>query len=59
MRMLADSDSAQIRRDLDRVIALAPHLRVVPAHDTRAYDGIPLLAPEPGGSAATRQPLRP
>jgi glyoxylase-like metal-dependent hydrolase (beta-lactamase superfamily II) len=59
MRMLADSDSAQIRRDLDRVIALAPHLRVVPAHDTRAYDGIPLLAPEPGGRAATRQPLRP
>lgn len=48
MRMLADSDSAQVGRDLARVIALAPHLQVVPAHDTAAYDGIPLLPPELG-----------
>lgn len=51
MRMLADSDSAQVRRDLARVAALSRHMRVVPAHDTRGYDDLPILAPEldPGG----------
>lgn len=59
MRMLADSDAARVREDLARVTALSHHLRVVPAHDTRAYDGIPLLAPDlhpnrsPGTSRAS------
>lgn len=45
MRMLADSDSARIRRDLARVTALSHHMRIVPAHDARGYEGIPLLVP--------------
>ncbi|MCP2266920.1 MBL fold metallo-hydrolase [Promicromonospora thailandica] len=44
MRLLADSDPGQVRRDLDRVRALGPGTRVVPAHDLRAYEGIPRLA---------------
>ncbi|MFI6576241.1 MBL fold metallo-hydrolase [Nocardiopsis sp. NPDC050513] len=52
MRMLADSDPAQIRRDLDRVSALAQHMRIVPAHDTRGYGDIPLLVPGPGADEA-------
>jgi N-acyl homoserine lactone hydrolase len=44
MRMLADSDAAQVRRDLARVTALSDHLQIVPAHDARGYEGIPLLA---------------
>ena len=43
MRMLADSDAKQVRRDLARVIALAAVIRMIPAHDLRAYEGIPLL----------------
>ena len=46
MRMLADSDPAQVRQDLARVTALSNHLRIVPAHDARGYDGIPLLVPD-------------
>lgn len=45
MRMLADSDSAQVRRDMARIIALQDRFQVVPAHDARAYAGIPLLVP--------------
>ncbi|WP_423462305.1 MBL fold metallo-hydrolase [Promicromonospora sp. MS192] len=48
MRLLADSDPAQIRRDLARVTALSRHMRIVPAHDARGYDGIPLLVPGHG-----------
>ena len=44
MRMLADSDARQVRRDLGRILALTGRMTVVPAHDARAYDGIPLLA---------------
>lgn len=45
MRLLADSDPAQVRQDLARITALAPQVRIVPAHDLRGYDGIPLLVP--------------
>jgi glyoxylase-like metal-dependent hydrolase (beta-lactamase superfamily II) len=46
LRRLADSDPGQVRAGLLRVIALASRMRIVPAHDVDAYDGIPLL---PGG----------
>jgi len=45
MRMLADSDTRQVRRDMERVIALRDRVQIVPAHDARGYDGIPLLVP--------------
>jgi glyoxylase-like metal-dependent hydrolase (beta-lactamase superfamily II) len=58
MRVLADSDPAQVRRDLLRVIALADLMQIVPAHDRDAYQGIPRLPglPEPAadGDAAGR-----
>ena len=47
MRALADSDPAGVRRDLARVIALADLVQLVPAHDARAYEGIPHLTSEP------------
>ncbi len=47
MRMLADSDVKQVRRDLARVISLAGVIGMVPAHDLRAYEGIPLLDSHP------------
>ena len=43
LRMLADSDAAQIRRDLLRVIALDGRMQIVPSHDVASYTGIPLL----------------
>ncbi len=43
---LADSDPAQLRQDLLRIIALDDLMRIVPAHDLGCYDGIPLLAPQ-------------
>ncbi|MFG6475609.1 MBL fold metallo-hydrolase [Microbacterium sp. P06] len=43
MRMLADSDTTQVRNDMERIIALQDRLQVVPAHDARGYEGIPLL----------------
>ncbi|MFE7504698.1 MBL fold metallo-hydrolase, partial [Promicromonospora sp. NPDC057488] len=46
MRVLADSDTAQIRKDLGRVLAFPRDVRIVPAHDGRAYDDIPYLLPE-------------
>ena len=45
MRILADSDSRQVRRDMERVIALQDRMRIVPAHDSGSYDGIPVLVP--------------
>lgn len=45
MRLLADSDPGRIRQDLARVTALSRQLRIVPAHDARAYEGIPFLVP--------------
>jgi len=46
LRMLADSDPTQIRRDIQRMIALADQVQIVPAHDARGFAGIPLLSPE-------------
>ena len=43
MRKLADSDPAQVREALLRVIALAGLMQIVPAHDVHAHDGIPDL----------------
>ena len=43
MRKLADSDPAQVRQALLRVIALADLMQIVPAHDVHAHDGIPDL----------------
>lgn len=45
-RTLADTDPAQVRQGLLRLIALADLMRIVPAHDLRAYDGIPHLPTE-------------
>ena len=45
LRALADSDPSGVRRDLARVIALAGRVQLVPAHDARAYEGIPHLGP--------------
>ena len=62
MRKLADSDPAVVRQGLLRVIALAGLMQIVPAHDGRAYDGIPRLparlapAPAPAPGAAGQQP---
>lgn len=56
LRRLADSDPAQVRRGLLRVIALDRLMQTVPAHDLSAYDGIPRLparlAPAPSTEAA-------
>ncbi|WP_432563218.1 MBL fold metallo-hydrolase [Kineococcus sp. SYSU DK003] len=49
LRALADSDPAGVRRDLARVIALADEVHLVPAHDARAYEGIPHLTPATTG----------
>ena len=45
MRLLADSDTRQVRRDMERIIALQDRMQVVPAHDSGSYAGIPTLAP--------------
>ena len=45
MRMLADSDTKQVRRDMERIMALQDRIQIVPAHDERGYAGIPLLTP--------------
>jgi N-acyl homoserine lactone hydrolase len=43
LRRLADSDAKQVRQGLLRVIALTGLMKVIPAHDRDAYEGIPLL----------------
>lgn len=43
MRAAADTDPGQVREDLLRIIALAGQMQIVPAHDVRAYAGIPQL----------------
>jgi glyoxylase-like metal-dependent hydrolase (beta-lactamase superfamily II) len=43
LRTLADSDAGQVRQGILRSAALTELMQVVPAHDRRAYDGIPLL----------------
>lgn len=50
MRMLADSDTKQVRRDMERIMALQDRIQVVPAHDARGYAGIPLLVPSEIGA---------
>ena len=52
MRRLADVDAAGVRDGLQRSIAVRDVMQVVPAHDLRAYDGIPALLPHARGSAA-------
>jgi N-acyl homoserine lactone hydrolase len=44
MQRLADSDAGQVRDDLVRILAIADRYQVVPAHDARGYEGIPVLA---------------
>jgi glyoxylase-like metal-dependent hydrolase (beta-lactamase superfamily II) len=46
IRALADTDPAQVRQGLLRLIALADLMRIVPSHDLRAYHGIPHLPTE-------------
>ncbi|MBN9153956.1 MAG: MBL fold metallo-hydrolase [Microbacterium sp.] len=46
MRMLADSDRARVRTDLAAVGRLASRWKIVPAHDPRAFAGIPTLDPD-------------
>jgi len=48
MSMLADRDPRQVRQDLLRMIALDEMMHIVPAHDHRAYEGIPRLTPDDG-----------
>ena len=50
MRILADSDSRQVRRDMERIIALQDRMHIVPAHDTASYNGIPVLVPIADGA---------
>lgn len=40
LQMLADVNPAQVRESLQRIIALADRMHVVPAHDVHAYDPI-------------------
>ncbi|MFG1606364.1 MBL fold metallo-hydrolase [Actinoplanes sp. NPDC049265] len=40
---MADSDTDRVHRDQLRMIALDRLFRIVPAHDLRAYEGIPAL----------------
>lgn len=50
LRRVTDVDPAGVRVGIDRCIALRDVVRLVPAHDVRAYDGIPLL-PAVGATA--------
>lgn len=54
MRALADSDSARVRDDIARIVAIADRVQVVPAHDAAAYEGIPVLAPAARSAAPSR-----
>jgi len=47
MRKLADVDPGQVRKGLLQVASLIGLMQVVPAHDVRAYDGIPGLSARP------------
>jgi N-acyl homoserine lactone hydrolase len=48
---LADSDPAQLRQGLLRMIAVEGLMQIVPAHDLGSYQGIPLLVAEPAAGA--------
>jgi N-acyl homoserine lactone hydrolase len=46
LRTLIDSDAESVRRDLLRMFAITrrfPALRVIPAHDARAFAELPTL----------------
>jgi N-acyl homoserine lactone hydrolase len=43
MRMLADSDAKKVRSDLARILTLTGRVQIVPSHDARGYEGIPVL----------------
>ncbi|GAA4685956.1 MBL fold metallo-hydrolase [Frondihabitans cladoniiphilus] len=43
LRRVADVDADTVRLGLQRSIALSEAVRIVPAHDVGAYEGIPLL----------------
>jgi N-acyl homoserine lactone hydrolase len=53
MRKLADTDPGQVHEGLLRVASLADLMQVVPAHDVRAYEGIPRLSARPTPSSAS------
>jgi hypothetical protein len=52
LQKLADTDPAQLRQGLLRMIALAAMMQIVPAHDRDAYDGIPHLPARVGSAPA-------
>ena len=41
LRVVADSDASEVRKNLSRIGALAGRMQIVPAHDGRAYADIP------------------
>jgi glyoxylase-like metal-dependent hydrolase (beta-lactamase superfamily II) len=43
LRVLADCDPSEVRKNLARIGALAGRMQIVPAHDGRAYADIPRL----------------
>lgn len=43
LRTLADSDAGLVREGILRAAALTDMMQVIPAHDLRAYEGIPVL----------------
>jgi N-acyl homoserine lactone hydrolase len=53
MRKLADVDDGQVREGLLRVASLAGLMQIVPAHDLRAYEGIPRMSAPPVSSSAS------
>lgn len=55
MRALADDDPGKVRQGLLRVVALAGLFQVVPAHDVRAYSGIPRVTAGAWAPLRTRQ----
>ena len=61
MRKLADSDPGQVRQGLLRVASLAGLMQIIPAHDLRAYEGIPQLSapPTPSPASGPSGPARP
>lgn len=43
MRVLADVDASEVRKNLLRIGALAGRMEIIPAHDGRAYADLPRL----------------
>jgi glyoxylase-like metal-dependent hydrolase (beta-lactamase superfamily II) len=59
LQKLADTDPAQVRQNLLRVIALSALMQIVPAHDRDAYDGIPQLPARPDSTQAAQRAEQP